>query len=348
MVSLLICGGLPYSLGYFTLDNAANNDTCIDFLADEYDFDAAERRIRCAPHTINLAVRSMIYGDGAKKVAFDELLGHFQQQQYGNTSEEIASLRDAIRLLEEDELWDEHEDEVLASMDEDEVANLDAISNFPPVAAEVPALINANTIEKYRKSGPFGKLHNIGVSLRLSSQLNTIWMECQRAIDPSQPALAWRHNVATRWLSDEAMAARALNRRPALDRLMTTVGDNFSQRPKKSRCDRPPDILQHKLTEDEWLVVSILQRVLEQFKISSKILQGDGFSGLGQRSTTGSFSEYFPQIESLMDHLECAVRGFIVEEQLDGTMTKVLLFEGVYHFLNHPSKPFDPDSFARD
>ncbi|KAF7443190.1 hypothetical protein A1F99_126970 [Pyrenophora tritici-repentis] len=41
-------------LGYFVLDNAANNDTAVSSLAHAYDFNAAHRRLRCGPHTLNL------------------------------------------------------------------------------------------------------------------------------------------------------------------------------------------------------------------------------------------------------------------------------------------------------
>ena len=41
-------------VGYFVLDNAANNDTAIAALAREYNFDPAYQRLRCGCHTLNL------------------------------------------------------------------------------------------------------------------------------------------------------------------------------------------------------------------------------------------------------------------------------------------------------
>ncbi|RKK07682.1 hypothetical protein BFJ67_g18295, partial [Fusarium oxysporum f. sp. cepae] len=68
-----ICAfGLQDRIGYYTLDNATNNDTAMEALAAEFDFDKDERRIRCAPHFLNLAVRAMMYG--SKRDNFDELL----------------------------------------------------------------------------------------------------------------------------------------------------------------------------------------------------------------------------------------------------------------------------------
>jgi hypothetical protein len=43
-------------------DNASNNDTCIQDLAKEFDFDFKERRLRCIEHIINLVARSIIFG----------------------------------------------------------------------------------------------------------------------------------------------------------------------------------------------------------------------------------------------------------------------------------------------
>jgi hypothetical protein len=61
-------------IGYYTLDNATNNDTAMEALAIEFDFSKNERRIRCAPHFLNLTVQVIMYG--SKKDNFNELLAH--------------------------------------------------------------------------------------------------------------------------------------------------------------------------------------------------------------------------------------------------------------------------------
>ena len=48
-------------VGYFVLDNAANNNTAVEALATVYRFNAAERRLRCSPHTINLVGQTVIF-----------------------------------------------------------------------------------------------------------------------------------------------------------------------------------------------------------------------------------------------------------------------------------------------
>lgn len=62
-------------VGYFVLDNAANNNTAVEALATVYGFNAIERRLRCSPHTINLVGQTVIFG--VNRDAFDN-----QQSQH--------------------------------------------------------------------------------------------------------------------------------------------------------------------------------------------------------------------------------------------------------------------------
>jgi len=49
-------------LGYFVLDNASANDKAVKYIASKYDFEAAHRRLRCAPHIINLVGQALLFG----------------------------------------------------------------------------------------------------------------------------------------------------------------------------------------------------------------------------------------------------------------------------------------------
>lgn len=49
-------------VGYFVLDNAYNNDTAIEALADEFNFYAPYRRLRCCCHILNLGAQTIIWG----------------------------------------------------------------------------------------------------------------------------------------------------------------------------------------------------------------------------------------------------------------------------------------------
>ncbi|KAM3526952.1 hypothetical protein MY4038_006568 [Beauveria bassiana] len=59
-------------IGYFTLDNASNNDTMLRSLANTFGFNPAHRRLRCHGHIINLAVQAFLFGKN--KDASDEAM----------------------------------------------------------------------------------------------------------------------------------------------------------------------------------------------------------------------------------------------------------------------------------
>jgi hypothetical protein len=60
--TLLEFGVSGTKVGWFITDNASNNDTAIQALASQLDFVAAERRLRCGPHTINLVGQMLFWG----------------------------------------------------------------------------------------------------------------------------------------------------------------------------------------------------------------------------------------------------------------------------------------------
>lgn len=75
-------------LGYFMLDNAANNDTAIAALGSKYGFVASQRRLRCGAHTINLVGQAVIFGtnddafdnDEANVAKEEQLLNNWRRQ----------------------------------------------------------------------------------------------------------------------------------------------------------------------------------------------------------------------------------------------------------------------------
>lgn len=58
--------GLEKRVGYFVLDNAANNDKAIETLGGIFGFDPVQRRIRCAVHIVNLVAMQLMYGKDLK------------------------------------------------------------------------------------------------------------------------------------------------------------------------------------------------------------------------------------------------------------------------------------------
>lgn len=57
--------GIGDGVGYFTLDNAANNETAMTEIAEELKFNPVQRRVRCIGHILNLVVKSLLFGKDA-------------------------------------------------------------------------------------------------------------------------------------------------------------------------------------------------------------------------------------------------------------------------------------------
>lgn len=56
--------GIQRKIGAFVLDNATNNDTAVEILAQEFGLDPAQCRLRCWGHTVNLVVKALLFGEG--------------------------------------------------------------------------------------------------------------------------------------------------------------------------------------------------------------------------------------------------------------------------------------------
>jgi hypothetical protein len=275
-------------------------------------------------------VRALLYGDGTKQVSLTQL-----GDAYGDP--DFLSSDDNEDDGEEQQALNAHLDRLQTSNsveDQGESSGDDAEEDFelpdaqvPGTAAHIPTIIDHESLESYRKEGPFGKLHNIGVLFRRSSQLKQAFLKAQKEVNPHQTPRAWVHNVATRWSSDFAMAERALELQPALSKLFANVHQAWVT--EGSILAQRPEILNYQLTTPEWRVVAVLQRILKQFAISSKQLQGNPAS-THTRSTCGRFDEYFPVIEVLLDLLERAVEGHIIEVCPEtGQLVQNQLFEGM-------------------
>jgi hypothetical protein len=50
------------TVGYFVLNNASNNNAAVEAIAQQIGFNAVNRRLRCAPHTLNLVGQILLWG----------------------------------------------------------------------------------------------------------------------------------------------------------------------------------------------------------------------------------------------------------------------------------------------
>lgn len=69
-------------LGYFITDNASNNKTCLEHLADEFAFNYKQRWIRCSGHILNLIAQQILFGQDADALELElEATQQEEQQQ---------------------------------------------------------------------------------------------------------------------------------------------------------------------------------------------------------------------------------------------------------------------------
>jgi hypothetical protein len=213
----------------------------------------------------------MLYGAGFQKVRLNELLAGYGNEDFlrdetdenNDDNDNYEQLNEVLRKLQDNDDFTSNNKNFL-SKNEDEPA-----SQFPAVATAVPNKITTQLLQQYRKNDPFGKIYNIGANQRKSNQLKQLFNEAQRSVSGDRP-LAWVQNMATRWFSDYAMAARTLVLRRPLNCFFSDIKERWVN--KGSIPSQKLEILQYKPTSFEWQIISVLQLILKQFDISCKQL----------------------------------------------------------------------------
>jgi hypothetical protein len=85
------------NLGYFTLDNAPNNDTTLVELAKVLKFDPKEKRLRCIGHILNLIAESYLFGQDASSFKADfKKAGPLAQRQLWRQRGELGKLHNLV------------------------------------------------------------------------------------------------------------------------------------------------------------------------------------------------------------------------------------------------------------
>ena len=83
VVDLIEEFGVGDKTGYFVMDNAANNDTAMDFIGHKYGFDGRGRRGRCFGHILNLSAKLLLFGNEQQSVnSFVETPDQLTEAEY--------------------------------------------------------------------------------------------------------------------------------------------------------------------------------------------------------------------------------------------------------------------------
>jgi hypothetical protein len=165
---------LDDKLGFFTLDNATNNDTAMEAIGHRFGFVGEERRLRCAPHCINRVVRAMLYGNASQSLA-DALDDTRDVDTDGDDDATNTALR---KVLDDDQ-------EGAFGIDDSDHDGSDARIMLgsplepPKFTYPISEVIDTDALAKFRKMGPIGKLHNVGVAIKRSPRLRRTYLHAQ-------------------------------------------------------------------------------------------------------------------------------------------------------------------------
>jgi hypothetical protein len=113
----------------------------------------------------------MLYGERSKGVQMKDLLTDLDFAI-------INERKEATRLITANEFYNEKD------FTDDEQDN----ENDENDDASTAPFLTPESLDRYRKDGPFGKLYNIGVHLRQSNQLQQAFQDAQQ---PCNTPLAW-------------------------------------------------------------------------------------------------------------------------------------------------------------
>ncbi|KJZ68356.1 hypothetical protein HIM_12251 [Hirsutella minnesotensis 3608] len=69
------------TVGFFMMDNASSNDTCIQELAKRYPVINSQSRLRCVGHMLNLIVKALLFGQGVGKLE-KQLRGASEEERF--------------------------------------------------------------------------------------------------------------------------------------------------------------------------------------------------------------------------------------------------------------------------
>ena len=173
--------------------------------------------------------------------------------------------------------------------------------------------------EVWRQEGPIGKLHNlvhwIHRSDKLTYRLRVLQEEFLERSDSPRSRASKPLDVVcvnqTRWLSTFYMIRRALKLRPFLEDLAekTTIEYNRERRNGTRRKEELPLCLREEslLSEKDWTVIELMERVLIDFEEALRMLEGDGQRRLckgGRAESYGNMWDVASTYEFLMDRLE--------------------------------------------
>ncbi|KAA8619377.1 Polyketide synthase modules and related protein [Pyrenophora tritici-repentis] len=265
-------------LGYFVLDNAANNDTAVSSLAHAYDFNAAHRRLRCGPHTLNLIGQAIIFGSN--------------QEAYNNNNDE--------QLQTEEVYMQEWRQEGPLGVLIDVINHIKMLPFRTTLLGIGPMLLGRMFYNLH--------FHSFAVIFQTAANAELPARERLHVLEPVKP-------VVTRWNSYYAAFKRATQLQAAYNSYAEHYINALSLEDRRA-CQRgnklpeaPSWMRSTGLTAADWAVITEYQDCLEPLKLATEKLEGRGKAG-----KYGAIYETIPVFEYVLGALEARTRSY---EQVD-------------------------------
>ncbi|KJZ71327.1 hypothetical protein HIM_09263 [Hirsutella minnesotensis 3608] len=291
--------GIQDKIGYFTLDNAENNDTAMEIIGAELGFIGRTRRGRCFGHTLNLSAKSILFGHKADA---------FERQLSGCHAPEGLGWSGR---LDDSEYW-----LALEELVRDQQSYhwspffTPCYCDCAPYTGQAPLSEAEHLL--WQKRGPVGKLHNLVVFIHRSDRLTYLLREIQQTTSDqssdSQTKAKKPLDVVvdndTRWLSQLHMIRRALLLRDSIELLVARHRIEFEQQRKSKsglgqKIAKTPFICEaeHQLSDKDWEVLEIFAQILGYYECTIKMLEGDGQIRQRKRGWVGSYGNIWDVVQ---------------------------------------------------
>ncbi|KAI0569829.1 hypothetical protein A1F97_11065 [Pyrenophora tritici-repentis] len=274
--TLKVYGITRDKLGYFVLDNAAN-DTAIAALSRVYDFDATHRRLRCGPHTLNLIGQAVIFGgdrdaydNAAKQLSIEEL--YLQEWRKQGPLGVLVDVINYIKTPQQYELFREFQRAANAELPVRE--RLKVLKPVKPVVTRWNSYY-CNGLEPRCYGDP---------RWNLRSFLGTL--------DASRSYVNNKPNAAYNLYAEHHISRVALDNRRAIQ-----LNNKLPDAPTWMRSTG--------LTAADWAVITEYQDCLEPLKFATERLEGHGKAG-----NFGAIYEVIPVFEYVLSALEARTRPY--------------------------------------
>jgi hypothetical protein len=181
-------------LGYFTLDNAANNDTAMDTIGTALEFKGRSRRVRCFGHILNLVCKQLLFGHDADafedEISADSTVDASRHEAWRRKGP-IGKLHNLVVVI--------HKSDVLTQLLRDLQQKAFDISEDPKIKANRPKDTVMDNLTRW-----LSQLYMLRRCLELRPFLEELWANQRAEFDASIRKRSKRKEDMPLYIRDES------------------------------------------------------------------------------------------------------------------------------------------------